>query len=425
MNPKVYIIDTNVLLSDPECLYAYPKEEIIIPLSVLEEVDRFKREFDERGRNARLIGVILDKIRKEGELTRGIKLKNDAILKVIVEDAAPQGPLRGHLKAPILAIAKELSKKRSVVLVTNNINLRVRASALGLEAISYEERVKGSDEIYQTIQSLDLSPDETKELQTTGFIKETPNNLHANQNLFCELKGEKKLLRYNKEAKSLKSISNPEKGIWGLYPKNLEQRAALDLLMDESVHLVTLAGKAGTGKTLLALAAALELMLKVGSYQKLLVSRPIFPMGRDMGYLPGDIDEKMAPWMQPIFDNLEYLFESQNDKGSYHRLQEKGLIELEPLTYIRGRSIPNRIMIVDESQNLTPHEIKTIVTRVGENTKLILTGDPYQIDNPYIDPNSNGLSYVIQKFQDYSTAGHVTLVGGVRSPLAELASNIL
>ena len=424
MKTDIFILDTNVLLSDPESIFAYPKQTIIIPLSVLEEVDHFKREYNERGRNARLIGVMLDQIRKEGSLTEGIKLKNEATLKVIIEDAA-KGKLQGHQKASILAAAKELSKAHKVTLVTNDINFRVRAAALGFEAISYEERIKRPDEIYATIADLELTAEEMTELKQTGELKNPPNNLYANQNLFCELHGEKRLLRYLDNKKVLKLVAAQTKGVWGLYPKNLEQQAALDLLMDESVSLVTLAGKAGTGKTLLALAAALELMLKVGSYQKLLVSRPIFPMGRDMGYLPGDIDEKMAPWMQPIFDNLEYLFESQNDRGSYQRLQEKGLIELEPLTYIRGRSIPNRIMIVDESQNLTPHEIKTIVTRVGENTKLILTGDPYQIDNPYIDPNSNGLSYVIQKFQEYGTAGHVTLVGGVRSPLAELASNIL
>jgi len=426
MSAKHFILDTNVLLADPEAIYSYPDAHLVLPLSVLEELDRFKREYNERGRNARLVSLILDQLRKEGSLTEGVKLPNGSILQVLVESPHIEEPLRHQRKGAMLGVALGLKQQgHAATLVTNDINLRVRAAALELEVASHEEKAKRPEDIYGALEIQRVEPGELATCKTQGYWEPKSKGYWANQNIILQAGDQELLLRFDDKKNHFQLVPAFEKGVWGLKAKNLEQQAALDLLMDPSVPLVTLAGKAGTGKTLLALAAALELMLKVGAYQKILVSRPIFPMGRDMGYLPGDIDEKMAPWMQPIFDNLEFLFASNPKMGSYERLQDKGLIELEPLTYIRGRSIPQRIMIVDEAQNLTPHEIKTIVTRVGESTKLILTGDPYQIDNPYIDPNSNGLSYIIQKFQDFQMAGHVTLLNGVRSPLAELASNIL
>jgi PhoH-like ATPase len=217
--------------------------------------------------------------------------------------------------------------------------------------------------------------------------------------------------------------------VWGIRPRNKEQHYALDLLLNDDIKLVTLVGKAGTGKTLLAIAAGLQKCVEETNYQKLLVSRPIFPLGRDIGYLPGDIEEKLNPWMQPIYDNVELLLgfsKAEKKEGrTYHELIDLGYIEIEPLTYIRGRSIPNQFMIVDEAQNLTPHEVKTIITRVGDNTKIVLTGDPYQIDNPYVDSANNGLTTVVERFKGEAIAGHVTLSKGERSPLAELAANIL
>ncbi len=221
----------------------------------------------------------------------------------------------------------------------------------------------------------------------------------------------------------------PKEGVWSIFPRNMEQSFALDVLMDDSIKLVTLVGKAGTGKTLLAIAAGLQKVAEENIYNRLLVSRPVFPMGKDLGFLPGDIEEKLTPWMQPIFDNVELLIsghesEKRRSKG-YKELMAMGLLDIEPLTYIRGRSIPNQYLIVDEAQNLTPHEIKTIVTRVGEGTKIVLTGDPYQIDNPYVDSSSNGLTFLVEKFKGEKIAAHVTLTKGERSELAELAANLL
>lgn len=432
-----YILDANVLLYEPDCIFAYPDAHVVIPISVIEEIDHFKREFNEVGRNARLVSQILDRIRMDGSLTDGIQLENGGLLSVfIVEEKAVRLPAFINLAKSsnrVLAATLLIHQKypKQTVLVTNDINLRVRVSALGIKVIAYEERLPNLEKFYEGIVTRTVEPDTFESVVLSGELAVPDTSYHANQSvrLISEDGEHSANCRYHLESKKLKLIDHFPDGIWGIKARNMEQEIALDLLMDDSIHIVILAGKAGTGKTLLALAVALELMLSANQYQKILVSRPIFPMGRDMGYLPGDIEKKMEPWMQPIFDNLEFLSTNHESPGSktggYQRLLDMGLVELEPLTYIRGRSIPHRFMIVDEAQNLTPHELKTIVTRVGAGTKLVLTGDPYQIDNPYVDSGSNGLSHVIEKFQNYSLSGHVNLIHGVRSKLAELASNVL
>ncbi|OGG93656.1 MAG: hypothetical protein A2527_11070 [Candidatus Lambdaproteobacteria bacterium RIFOXYD2_FULL_50_16] len=429
---SIFVLDTNVLLGDPDALFDYPGAKLILPLSVLDEMDQFKKEYNERGRNARVLAQYLDKIRLEGSLTQGVTLENGSVLLVDLEEGLkPQGglnPLKGSNRVLLATAAIQKRLGRPVTLVTNDLNLRVRASALGVEVKSHDEQGRQRIDLYQGMLKLEPNEQQAHQLEKLGYIEKEHIRCFPNQNLVIERHGVPELYRYHENKGRLKRVKPLDRGVYGLYPKNQEQIAALDLLLDEEVHIVTLAGKAGTGKTLLALAAAMELLIKGGKYQKILVSRPIFPMGRDMGYLPGDIEEKLAPWMQPIMDNLEYLsgLQPSGAKARGHEgLLEKGLIELEPLTYIRGRSIPDRIMIVDEAQNLTPHELKTIVTRTGEGTKLILTGDPYQVDNPYLDPNSNGLTYLIERFQAQAIAGHVTLLSGVRSRLAELAANLL
>jgi PhoH-like ATPase len=431
------ILDANVLLHEPNSVFAYPQAHVIIPISVIEEIDHFKKEFNETGRNARLVAQILDRIRSDGSLTDGIRLSNGGVLSVFVmEEKAIQLPAFLDLKKSsnkVLAVTLLIHRlyPDNTFLVTNDINLRVRVSALGINVMAFEEKLPNLEKFYAGLVTYTVTRDDDTVLRQNGGIQPKQAVFHANQSVLVQYKETDEVLicRYHAEADRLMVIDSFPEGIWGIKARNLEQAIALDLLMDPSVHIVILAGKAGTGKTLLALAVALELMLSANQYQKILVSRPIFPMGRDMGYLPGDIEQKMEPWMQPIFDNLEFLSTNRTSPGSktggYQRLLDMGLVELEPLTYIRGRSIPHRFMIVDEAQNLTPHEIKTIVTRAGAGTKLVLTGDPYQIDNPYVDTISNGLSHVIEKFQNYSLSGHVNLIHGVRSQLAELASNIL
>ena len=432
-----YILDASILLYDPECIYAYPDAHLIIPISVIEEIDHFKKDSTETGRNARIVSQTLDKMRTLGSLTEGIRLTNGSVLSVfIVEEQAIKLPAFINLdKSSNKILAATLlihqSNSGTTVLVTNDINLRVRVSALGINVAAYEEKLPNLEKFYEGISTKIVSETEYSKLSGNLPLDIDGKNYYANQSVFTCLKNEneKIVCRFQSDTKKLVPIQAYPDGIWGIKARNTEQEIALDLLMDTSVHIVILAGKAGTGKTLLALAVALELMLSANQYKKILVSRPILPMGRDMGYLPGDIEKKMEPWMQPIFDNLEFLAANKQSPGSrtggYQRLLDMGLVELEPLTYIRGRSIPHRYMIVDEAQNLTPHELKTIVTRAGTGTKLVLTGDPYQIDNPYVDTSSNGLSHVIEKFQEYNLAGHVNLIHGVRSKLAELASNIL
>lgn len=435
---NILILDANVLLYDPQCIFSYPGARIFIPIFVIEEIDRFKKEVSETGRNARYLTQVLDRFRLEGSLTEGIKLENKAVLSVYL-------PRQRTLKLPdyidltkssnkVLVTALEIQEsfREPITLVTNNTNLRIRCSAMGVRVSSYEDRMLDPETLYESIRRKDLNEKNWDRFDAEKKIRLNEESFYPNQHILlqqAEDTTKSQLCRYNHDKDALFPVEPLENGVWNINARNLEQMAALDILMDPSIDIVILAGKAGTGKTMLALAAALEQMLMMDHYKKILVSRPIYPMGKDMGYLPGDINEKMAPWMQPIFDNLEFLMNASTGVSSKMRnaqqLMEKKLIELEALTYIRGRSIPNRFMIIDEAQNLTPHEIKTIITRVGDETKLVLTGDPQQIDNPYVDSASNGLSYVVEKLKPHSIAAHVHLLKGERSPLAELAANVL
>jgi PhoH-like ATPase len=288
------------------------------------------------------------------------------------------------------------------------------------------------DELYSGMTELPVGASDVDAFYTNGTLELAQASLKSNQYVLLrdrDSPSHSALGRFEGVAKKLVPLRKLRDGVWGIRPRNKEQHCALDLLLADDVKLVTLIGKAGTGKTMLALAAGLQKVVEEQIYSKLLVSRPIFPLGRDVGYLPGDIEEKLNPWMQPIYDNIEFLMglsKAERKSGRSHQeLIDMGYIEIEPLTYIRGRSIPNQFIIVDEAQNLTPHEVKTIITRVGEATKVVLTGDPYQIDNPYVDATSNGLTTVVEKFKGECVAGHVTLSKGERSALAELASNVL
>ena len=438
---KTFVLDTNVLLHDPNSIYSFADNDVVIPIAVIEELDKFKKGSDEISRNARQVSRYLDKLRLENKLSIGVALESGGRLRVELnhhhEAPCPLPPelVMGLADNRILMVALCLSKDLGdspVVLVTKDTNLRIKADALGVRTEDYETGAVDLDELYSGEAELTVGPEAIGALFESGEMNIPDGRFYPNQFALVRDSGNPDhtaLTRYRPRRKALVIVKGARQGVWGVTARNKEQGYALDLLLDDEVRLVTLVGKAGTGKTLLALAAGLEKTVEERVYQRLVVSRPIFPLGRDLGFLPGEVEEKLKPWMQPIFDNLEYLMGSSESRGrkhkDFHGLVDLGMLELEPLTYIRGRSMPNRYLIVDEAQNLTPHEIKTIITRAGEGTKIVLTGDPYQIDNPYIDSSSNGLTFVAERFKDEDIAGHITLKKGERSELAERAAMLL
>jgi len=430
---KLFILDTNVLLHDPQAIFKFEDNDLIVPIYVIEEIDRFKRDSSERGRNAREVARLIDSLReKDGEsLAEGVGVGAGGSLRVYVPErraqlAAALNPSSGD--NAILQVATELMNmqpERPTVFVTMDINLRIRADALGLKTANYQNQSVQLDNLKPGVIEI-IQPDLDAFFQT-GEITVDDGRLYPNVCVMLRSADDEKrtgLGRYMADGK-IRRVSVPAEGIMGLRPRNREQTFALDLLLDDAVRLVTLVGAAGTGKTLLALAAGLKRCVQHGAYTRLLVSRPIIPLGRDLGFLPGDVDEKLAPWMKPIFDNLEFLLLSGGKRRGLPELDEmmtSGIIEVEPLTYIRGRSLPQQYVIVDEAQNLTPHEVKTIVTRCGEGTKIVLTGDPFQIDNPYVDSATNGLTYAANRMHAESLVGHIVLTKGERSALANLAA---
>ncbi len=443
---KTFVLDTNVLLHDPRALFRFDDNDVVVPIAVIEEVDRFKKELTEVGRNAREVSRQLDRLRRQGHLTDGVRTPGGGTLRIHLGVPAPRDfPFLEDVHTAdmkILALAWELTRTSPpVVFLTKDTNLRIKADAVGIHAEDYVEK---DGEVSETnlARSELLVPGEVVD----GFFREKELDLAAagledpgpNRPVILVDRANPKhtaLARRQPGEAVLRPLRLP-RAVSGIRPRNVEQKFALDLLLDPAVPLVCLVGKAGTGKTLLALAAGLMQTVEERQYRRLVVSRPIFPMGRDLGYLPGDMDEKLRPWMQPIFDNLEYILaggfaeldgrdEREADPYPVHDLLDRGMLEIEALTYIRGRSLPGQYMIVDEAQNLTPHEVKTVITRAGENTKIVLTGDPDQIDNPYVDAASNGLSWASLKLREEPLAGTVRLTRGERSPLAEMAANRL
>jgi len=437
---KTFVIDTNVLLHDPHAIFSFEDNDIIIPIVVIEELDKFKKGIDEIGRNARQVSRILDELRHKGKLSQGVELDGGGSLCVELNhqsaDRLPTELVADKADNRILATALNLMHdKRPVVLVTKDTNLRIKADALGLKAEDFETDNISFDKLYSGETELEVYPGTIDEFYARGEFTPPPGTKLL-PNEFALLKNsanpsQTALARYKQQKNVLVPIVSVKHGVWGINARNKQQQFALDLLLNDEISLVTLVGKAGTGKTLLALAAGLERTIESRAFQRLVVSRPVFPLGKDIGFLPGDIEEKLRPWMQPIRDNLDFLMGASTVSGrakgkkDLQGLFDLGMIEVEPLTYIRGRSMPNQYLIVDEAQNLTPHEIKTIITRAGEGTKVILTGDNQQIDNPYINSSSSGLSFVVDRFKEEPISGHITLTKGERSELAELASTLL
>lgn len=435
---KNYVLDTNVLVHDPQALFKFEDNDLIIPVYVLEEIDRFKRDTTERGRNAREVARVLDGLREtHGSLASGIPLKDGGSLRVYVPQKRPTmaialDPHSGD--NAIIQSAIEIRDAANVptVFVTMDVNLRVRSDALGLTTQAYENQSVEPDDLRSGTTELLVDEGQFETFHNSGELALDSDALYPNVCVMLRQQSNPQrtaLGRFHASSGSIRRLLAPRDGVMGIRPRNKEQSFALDLLLDNNIRLVTLVGTAGTGKTLLALAAGLSLSVVDGTYSRLLVSRPVVPLGRDLGYLPGDVQEKMGPWMKPIFDNLEFLLIGSGTRRrgvpDINSLVEAGQIEIEPLTYIRGRSLPHQYVIVDEAQNLTPHEVKTVITRCAEGTKIVLTGDPYQIDNPYVDSATNGLSVVADRLRGEGLAGHVVLKRGERSELANLAAKKL
>lgn len=434
---KTFVLDTNVLLHNADSIEVFSDNIVVLPMAVIEELDRFKKRHDEMGRNARRVIRKLDEMRVRGRLGEGVEMENGGVLKIFAEriPSPDAGLAAGVTDNRIIQVAYTLHKNGdSVIFVSKDINARLKADALGIRAVDFEKQKVKFDELFTGHREVTVSGEiidafyKTKEIRIEG--------LDAHPNEFVTLINEEKkkhtaLARVQDDG-TLVSLSAKFEIAWGIRARSREQRMALELLMDNAVQVVTLVGRAGTGKTLLALAAGLEKTMVHKKYEKILVSRPILPLGKDLGYLPGDKEEKIRNWMEPIFDNLTYLMMQKKTKEKKHTPRERvdqllkdSVVEMEALTYIRGRSIPNQYMIVDEAQNLTPHEVKTIVSRAGEGTKMVLTGDPYQIDNPYLDSSSNGLTYAVDRLKTQDLHGHITLVKSERSRLAAVAADLL
>ena len=434
---KIFVLDTNVLLNDPRAIYSFEENDVIIPLAVLEEIDNLKTKSSDLGFNARESSRILEEIRSKGNLQKGVELESGGTVKIIINGGLelPEGLSSSKMDNRIISTAIHLQKEntdKKVIMISDDINLRLICDAYGLEAEEHNSSRLKEEEIYSGFKEISCSASlidkffEEEKLSLSD-LNQLEDSLYPNE--FVQLTADDKNnntalarfdgdnlvpLRYNK--------SQPAK----IRARNREQQLALELLLDDQIKLVTISGKAGTGKTLLALAAGLSKVVDEQVFSKMLVARPIQPMGKEMGFLPGDVEEKMGPWMQPIFDNLDFIVHRNKDaRFAYQKLLDKDLIQIEALTYIRGRSVPAQYIIIDEAQNLSLHEVKTIVTRAGEDSKLIFTGDPFQIDNPYLNFHKNGLNYLAHKFHEQKIAGHVMLKEGERSELAEIASDLL
>ena len=428
---KRFVIDTNVLVHDPESVFQFEENEVIIPISVVEELDNLKNRQNIVGRNARETIRILDKLGETKSLHDGIKLKTGGILRIEMEFQDPRqlppGLDRTKRDNLILAVARGLlEQKKNTILVTKDVNLRLKADALNIQAEDYEASKVDIRELFKGYIKVDVDEETLNRFYDNSELDAPETPLHPNEMVLLKVPETRQsaLSIYDRPAKKLKPLGTRRANPWGISPRNLEQRFAVEILLQDHIKLVCMMGPAGTGKTLLALASGLQKVVEEKIYERMVVARPIVPMGKDIGYLPGSKEEKLQNWMQPITDNLDFLF-AQAKEEAYAYVQEQGIIEVEALTYIRGRSLPKCFMIIDEAQNLSPHEVKTIVTRVGEGTKIIFTGDPFQIDHQYLDEFSNGLSYLAQRFLNEKIAANIVLMKGERSPLASLAAQLL
>jgi len=441
---KIFCLDANVLAYDSESIFSFKDNDVIVPLVILEELDNLKKRNDEVGINCRTSIRHLDTLRQEGCLREGVPLPNGG--KLFVIDTSSKGKLPVELSGPdkvdniLLSVMKSLTEKNpdnQVSLITKDVNLRVKCNFLKILCEDYNKHrvTRTASGLFTGVSRIFISEEEMKALYDKKFVnisKETveENLLYPNELLVIKTgpNNSSAIAMFDKR-NCRATLLREYKKVWNLSPRNKEQIFAFNLLLNDSIKLVSLVGPAGTGKTLLAIASGLHQVIEEKAYSKLVVSRPVHTVGKDLGYLPGSYEEKMSPWIQPIEDNLKYLLTSSSDKHGnvsiFDMYVDRGIIEVEAIAYMRGRSISDALIIIDEAQNLSVHELKTILTRAGENTKIVLTGDIDQIDNSYVDSVSNGLSYAVEKFKEHEISGHVSMIKGERSELATLASKIL
>ena len=432
MTRKTFVIDTSVLLHDPKAITKFPDNDLVFPLTVVEELNAMKRFFDEKGKNARHVLRLFDSLKKEvdGTFQNGIELDNGATLRFVLDAKGDPSLPHSLTNNKVIMTAYSLTQKgHNVVFISKNFSSRIKAEALGVKTRDYESLKYSYDNAYKGIRKVEMEKNDIDLFYKNGFLSFEEENMFPNE--YCVMTSPEKssaVGKYNTKKRELEPLVKGPDHIWGIKPLNIEQRCALDLLLRDDINLVTLMGPAGTGKTLLALACGMRKVFDEGLYSKILISRPIVPLGKDIGYLPGTKEEKLTSWMQPIYDNLEFLCGSSNLKESTETLKwvlNSKKIEMEAVTYIRGRSLPKIFMIIDEAQNLTPHEVKTIISRAGKGTKVVLAGDPTQIDNPYLDKDSNGLSFTVGAFKNSPLFGHIFLDRTERSELAALAAEIM
>ncbi len=466
---KMYVLDTNILIHDPEAFFSFPPAIVAIPTTVLEELDHFKIENSQRGRNARETIRHLDLLRQRGPLSGGVQLDAGGIVQILFtqsSDACPKLEWPDTPDNKILETALCMEQKGyDVIFITKDINMRVKADVIGLKTEDYLKDVVSHDEFYKGWMTVQVPAVQLKK-DMQGFLNDLTKEYRFTLNEYILIESQHnpwnyRLFRYT-GSKHFKEIFAPELK-WNIKPRNPQQLIALDLLLDDSIKLVSLLGPAGTGKTFLTLVSGLHKILAEQVYTKMLISRPVVPLGPDIGYLPGDIQEKLHSWMQPVYDNMDFIVHTANSKmnsslyyeehdneqhwnkssrkkdknkekkqeksrngfPSLEDLTRQGKISLEAITYMRGRSIPYQYIFIDEVQNLTPHEVKTIISRVGDGSKIILAGDPYQIDSPYLDFTSNGLMVASQRFKDHAIFGMAFLTVSERSELSKLAGELL
>jgi PhoH-like ATPase len=434
---KTFIIDTNVLVHDPAAITKFKNNDVVISLAVLEELDSLKRHGDEVGKNAREVIRYIDSLKTEraGDLHNGVTIPEGPKIRICLTVkhepvvgfplSLDRGTNRLLLTAYLLKSAGE-----NVVIVSKDFVTRVKAEAMDLESQDYENLKSSYEELYRGLRKIESTKRDIDQFFKDGTLPHVEKGFRPNEYaLLTSPENSSAVCKFNDKAKKLEPLIPISRDIWGIQPLNIEQRCAIDLLLRDDIHLVTLVGPAGTGKTLLALACGMRKVFDENLYSRILISRPIVPLGKDIGYLPGTKEEKLYHWMQPIYDNLEFLCSTTSGQGNgaaaLEFIMESKKIEMEAVTYIRGRSLPKMYMIIDEAQNLTPHEVKTVISRAGKGTKVILTGDPTQIDNPYLDKDSNGLTYCVNRFKNQRIYGHMLLDRTERSELASIAAEIL